>query len=467
MEDKRNFEEEFKNDGKALDNISEEVVELTPNYTSEDYRSALAYLEKYYVVMQYYELEKEEYSNYTIKELHRQNNEIGKKANRNAEIFVDAMNLELVNNPDFVNYSFKDIKNQSFDDAGKLIKGSLLDLLFKATEETINLTNYAEDIIKSGKKEKATAKKREQIKKLEYPVAKLASSIWGELFKDDLGKQIAGQLNFCDAATFDIGNEANNLIKLNVGGSKDVQKNSRFILYGIDQEELKQMGLDKQIDNGLDQRIHDIICTLYDYGYRVITASDIHALTGKTSSPNAKDNQDITKSLRKLNGTLLYVDETNDYPKYISDKYNVKSWERLIDIKMKDIYSKNGKYLETAIQLREEPVLLEFSKRRKQIEPVPIEVLQYTGSKTKITLKIENYLIRRIANMIGEKKQGKPVHNEISHKRLLEDLNVTRNKQRAIDKAIAFLDSCCVTWIEKYENRNDKFYITLKEHYDN
>ena len=352
--------------------------------------------------------------------------------------------------------SEKDKSGNSFVKPGSRLH-KLLDI---ATTKTMKIAT--EEAKETPERPESSKRKKEKPKDFIVSVAKVPDTIWCDLFKTK--EQIPGQMGFIETPAFNNDTKENTLKIVNVGRKSDPNRENVIVLYEIDQSELKQMGLSKEIDS-FDQRVHDAMCTLYDIGYRVVTTRQIYFAMGYINNPNPRHNKDIQESIMRLSGTKLTVDETNDYPTYISDNYIIKAHKRIVDVKIKDIYSKNGEYLKSEIYMTEEPVLLEFSRRRKQLETIPLSVLQYKGYKTPDRIAVENYIARRISLMIGGKRDNnKNTIYEIAHKSIIEAVGKKAKPQRTIDKAIEFLDNCVKTgWIKGWKPGDNKFIIELQD----
>lgn len=426
--------------------------------TAKAAKEALIYYDRLLAVLKYYELAKPKYQNISFKDLIKQRDKTKLKPLKGSQ-FEEAMNntasfldvLSKVYDQKYSNVSFNEILESSIDANKELINGSLLDSLFKDTEATINKKEIVEiDNIKVIKPND-----------FKLPVSKLHNNIFDSLFNEN--GQISGQISFLDPSTFDTENDNNNLVELCVGAQKDTNRADRLILYGIDQDELDGLNISREIDS-YDQRVYDAICTLYDCGNKIITITQIYRTMGGKGNPAKSDLQKINNSIVKLWSTKVFVDETKDYEEYLPKDGKIKHRGRILNISFKDAYIHN-KYVESAIVFLEEPYLLNFSKRRKQIEAIPRNVIENNKRMTNKNLAIENYLLTRISRMKSAKRNNKTnTSNRILFDKIIEKAHEKNKPDRVITTARDYLEhykSDSVKWIVGYKEKDGYFEIEL------
>ena len=95
----------------------------------------------------------------------------------------------------------------------------------------------------------------------------------------------------------------------------------------------------------------------------------------------------------------------------------------------------NGNLTDKAINFLREPPLITFSKERGQFTTFCIEILQSPLSKTDINLKIEDYLLERIARIKHGTGQPKILYKTIADNIGIK--NMTIDNQRNLKKKIA------------------------------
>lgn len=382
------------------------------------------------------------------------------KDNRYSKIMLDAKTFlaamdNILAGEEYKDIAFFEIIEQSIDRSkdknGTLIAGSLLDKIFKETEATIRKNEIVEmDSIRAIKPND-----------FKLPVSKLHNNIFDSFFNER--GQISGQISFLDPSTFDTENDNNNLVELCVGAQKDENRADRLILYGIDQDELDGLNISREIDS-YDQRVYDAICTLYDCGNKIITLTQIYRTMGGKGNPKKGDLQKINNSVVKLWSTKVFVDETKDYEEYLPKDGKIKHRGRILNISFKDAYIHN-KYVESAIVFLEEPYLLNFSKRRKQIEAIPRNVIENDKRMTNKNLAIENYLLTRISRMKSAKRNNKNnTSNRILFDKIVEKAHEKNKPERVIKTARDYLEhykSDSVKWIAGYKEKDGYFEIEL------
>lgn len=441
--------------------VTDEITKYIPSDMQGSFKNMISYVEKFSTVMKYHELPKKEYKGYSIKELERGrvektkepiDKELFEQAKANTQSFIATMELLLQQNAAYKNLTFAELKEQSLDPQNKtLIAGSLLDKIFKETEATIRKNEIVEmDSIRAIKPND-----------FKLPVSKLHNNIFDSLFNEN--GQISGQISFLDPSTFDTENDNNNLVELCVGAQKDANRADRLILYGIDQDELDGLNISREIDS-YDQRVYDAICTLYDCGNKIITITQIYRTMGGKGNPAKSDLQKINNSIVKLWSTKVFVDETKDYEEYLPKDGKIKHRGRILNISFKDAYIHN-KYVESAIVFLEEPYLLNFSKRRKQIEAIPRNVIENDKRMTNKNLAIENYLLTRISRMKSAKRNNKTnTSNRILFDKIIEKAHEKNKPDRVITTARDYLEhykSDSVKWIVGYKEKDGYFEIEL------
>lgn len=448
---------EEKDEEKKLEN--EEIEEFAKAAaTAKAAKEALIYYDRLLAVLKYYELAKPQYQNISFKDLIEQRDKTKLKPLKGSQ-FEEAMNntasfldvLSKVYDQKYSKVSFSKILESSIDENKELIAGSLLDSLFKDTEATINKKEIVEiDNIKAIKPND-----------FKLPVSKLHNNIFDSFFNEN--GQISGQISFLDPSTFDAENDNNNLVELCVGAQKDTNRADRLILYGIDQDELDGLNISREIDS-YDQRVYDAICTLYDCGNKIITITQIYRTMGGKGNPAKSDLQKINNSIVKLWSTKVFVDETKDYEEYLPKDGKIKHRGRILNISFKDAYIHN-KYVESAIVFLEEPYLLNFSKRRKQIEAIPRNVIENGKRMTNKNLAIENYLLTRISRMKSAKRNNKTnTSNRILFDKIVEKAHEKNKPERVIKTARDYLEhykSDSVKWIAGYKEKDGYFEIEL------
>lgn len=250
--------------------------------------------------------------------------------------------------------------------------------------------------------------------KVDYPLDKLNSYIWGLLEKDTRGQ-----------------------IAFNMAGDKDKRKGLELpTYYAIKFDDLTD---DVKITKRLlpfDKLAYIATGALYNAGNSIITPSQIYYAMGYTGRPGTKDLEKINTSLTKMRAAEIYIDNEQEAAKYKYDLFqydgSLLPMERITGII-------NGQVTDAAIHVFREPPLLTFARQRKQITTINVKLLQAPISKTDANLQIQDYLIERISE--AKNKKGKTHSCNIKFETLYNRTNITERKQqqRTPDKVRKYL----------------------------
>lgn len=247
---------------------------------------------------------------------------------------------------------------------------------------------------------------------VEYPVDKINSNIWYDLFKEDTGGQL------CFAV------------------QKKGAKEKIPIVYSIDFDALDEgMKITKKLTQ-FDKRVYIAISALFNEGNKVISLTQIHRTMGNEKRPNKEQLEKINNSITKMTGARITLDNSKEvkanygYDKFIYDG-SLLPLERGAAVV-------NGQLADAAIHIFREPPAMSFAKQRKQITTLDIKLLQSPLNKTESNLLIDDYLIERIARA----KRGNGRDEKILYKTLYEKAGIktAKQKQRTADKIKSYLE---------------------------
>lgn len=324
-----------------------------------------------------------------------------------------------IKKPKYKGLSLKELMEQSKDEDGNYIEGSLFLQACRAASERMQAENAFD-----------TTNIKKPVDFL-LPLDKLNRNIW-KLLETDTGEQIS------------------------FAAEKNGSKKQLDILYSINFDNLpKEVQITKKLTS-FDKRVHTAVSALFNAGNTIITLSQIHYAMGNTSRPGDKQLVNINNSLSKMTGARIYINNTDEaksykYPKFVYDG-SLLPFERKTAIV-------NGKTTDAAIYVFREPPMTTFARERKQITTLPLKLLQSPANQTDENLSIEDYLLERIAYS----KHGTG-SNKIKLSRLCEECGITttKQKQRLPGKLIRYMDyyvSC--SHIKKYKLDDDSitFYI--------
>lgn len=282
------------------------------------------------------------------------------------------------------------------------------------------------------------------VNKLEYPIDKINSNIWDAL--DDAAKDDNGQLHF----------------STEMRGSKE----EATIICAVDFSAMEDQG-DIRITKNLtpfDKLVYIAVAATYNNAevvtvdgqrYRVMSVSQIYRAMGYVSKPNENTIQRINDSLTKMGCARVFLDNSQEvlvnkgYAKTVDD-------ENLLIFRRRSIYI-NGLLCAGAICIPDgnEPCLIRFAKQRNQITTVTRNVLESPLNKTDSNIRIQDYLIERIARMkSGDKKTRKKINYDNVYTRCQIKTAMQRSRvPKTIDKYLDYWKG--IGWIKGYSKQTD------------
>lgn len=318
---------------------------------------------------------------------------------------IEPFLLEEIKKPEYDGKDIGQLEYMSMSINGDIIKGSLWDKALTAAAEAMEK--------QAGKVEKqlpsVTMIRTDSV---EYPVDKINSNIWYDLFKEDTGGQL------CFAV------------------QKKGAKEKIPIVYSIDFDALDEgMKITKKLTQ-FDKRVYIAISALFNEGNKVISLTQIHRTMGNEKRPNKEQLEKINNSITKMTGARITLDNSKEVKaKYGYDKFIYDG--SLLPLE-RGAAVVNGQLADAAIHIFREPPAMSFAKQRKQITTLDIKLLQSPLNKTESNLLIDDYLIERIARA----KRGSGNAEKILYKTLYEKAGIktAKQKQRTADKIKSYLE---------------------------
>ena len=340
--------------------------------------------------------------------------------NRAAELIQELDNLEPLINAELK----KDPEARTLKQYMYLYTaGELLDVL----DDPNNALTKALEAARIAKAVSTNAKRAE---KVDFPLDKVNSTIWGLLEKDTQG-QIA--------------------LKAEKAGSKD----ELSIFYSINFDALANVQISKR-QTAFDKMVYIATAALYNAGNEWVTLTQIYYALGndRSKKPASKHLERILDSLRKMKAADIFIDNAQE-----AGKYNYPSFRYEGDLlpTEKITASINGKLTDAAIHLFREPPLVTFAKQRNQVTTISVKLLAAPINKTEKHLAIQDYLLERISRA----KHGTKKQERILLATLAEKAKDTTGKRGRIQEAAeTYLKHFkAEAWIKGYTT--DKDGITI------
>jgi hypothetical protein len=208
-----------------------------------------------------------------------------------------------------------------------------------------------------------------------------------------------------------------------------------------------------------DKLVHNIVATLYNAGYEVITITQIYkAMNGSDKEPSSYDTKKILASLERMRTAIFDVNNEGErkiYPSYpICEEYDspLLSFE-----KAKYLYM-NKKI--TAIHLLQQPPLMRYATQHKHITTVPLALLKAPLDNTEGNIRLKYYFMENISHMKNNPKFSKKMLFDT----ICRNCKVTNRKQkeRLPGKIKKILDHFVASdFIKGYKEDNNDITIIL------
>lgn len=226
--------------------------------------------------------------------------------------------------------------------------------------------------------------------------------------------------------------------RVGVGKKKKTIKDEAMVQYSV---------LMQGIDNCeklsiFDRQVHDIICNLYDEGYRLMSLTDIYNYLYPVSNKSKRERKNIGKSIMRLNGTVIDCDFSEEakafgYDRYFKNlrikgrliNYNVIRWDDLSEEFKKDFpnYKNPPKGV---LEILGEPLLLRLAKANKsQVQYVPRSLTLDRDYKEIPRSKWNEILFDKLISLIPiVRRKGKA---EFIYSHLAEKIGMTDKHRKA------------------------------------
>lgn len=274
------------------------------------------------------------------------------------------------------------------------------------------------------------------IKKIGYPLDKVNSDVWN-LFRLTEKTEVNGQIGF----------------NIYTGSNG---KQEALVFYSIDFGAIEQATKFSRQLTQFDKRCYIAAAALYNAGYKFFSLRQLHRAMGFTSVANAAILEKIDASLSKMQVSTITINNQKELEVFgKGNEYEYNYTAPLLPFKkIQKRYRANGQLVESVIILSEEPPLVAFARQRKQITTIDRKLLECReNSKTEENLKIEDYLIERIAHIKAQKQPARILYDTVC-----KGCNITEKKQRQrlpgkIIKYLRHYKSC--NWVKEFTEQKD------------
>ena len=232
------------------------------------------------------------------------------------------------------------------------------------------------------------------------------------------------------------------------------------IYYAVDFSELDkdpQTAVIARTLTEFDKRVYCACGAIRESGAEYTTLPEIHSAMGSNAKNyNTRDKERLLESITKMAKTWISLNNEQEAAAYNYPEYVYKGNLLYIEMVQEVV---NGKVTDAVVHFLRDLPLLDFAKKRRQIDPIPIKVLQSPVSKTDANMAIEGYLLERI---LRAKRGGEP--RRILFNTIAEHANQTEPKQRTRlpEKVLRYLEhyaSC--GWIAGFEKDADGVTVSF------
>ncbi len=291
---------------------------------------------------------------------------------------------------------------------------------------------------------------------VEYPVDKINRIVW------DIDSSIDAEVNVSHTK------------------DKEINIGCTINFAGLEQAGLK---LGRNL-TAYDKRVYYAVSALYNAGNKTFSIPMIWRTMGMSgSNPKADESKKIYDSIVKMRFTALTINNTEEvknykYPLVTDTIYNSTL------LSSEDAQCKiNGNWTDKVIRITRKPILLDFAEGRKQLTTFPLEVWKTPLKKTDTNLKLEDYLLERIAGARPRtqatakttKKKQSALSNVILYETILEEIapkdTTTRDARnslkRRLPKTVGTLLSYYVSCGHIANYKADKDSVTVCFNVDN
>lgn len=212
-----------------------------------------------------------------------------------------------------------------------------------------------------------------------------------------------------------------------------------------------------------DDLVATAVYAIFLAGNRYFTATQVHFAMGNTTRPAINQLERIRQSVKKMSRLKLTIDNSGElranrkYVKFQEERYiiNCESIKAFVD----------GKFCEEVFEIVKIPPILQFAQERKHLTMVPVKALETTVNRSDLNIRIQNYLLRRIAHM----KRDKNAPRKILFNTLYNNCNIKTpyEKARARERAetmLSRMDELRKEWeIESFKVQKDGIVIAFKK----
>jgi hypothetical protein len=190
------------------------------------------------------------------------------------------------------------------------------------------------------------------------------------------------------------------------------------------------------------------------------TIAHIAGTMGLTESPNPRQRKIIGDSLNKMLTAPIDVD--NGAEVAVNKKYPLFVYHGVLLPMEWEEATINGNPTDGVVHFFRDPPLMAFAEGREQLTTIDSRLLKIPLDKTEGNLKINDYLIDRIAQM---KRKKSSLPQKISLQTLYEECGITTPKQKTrapekIKRILGHYERC--GWVAGYEFKDDAIVIIFE-----
>ena len=200
-----------------------------------------------------------------------------------------------------------------------------------------------------------------------------------------------------------------------------------------------------------DKLVYTAIASLYDRGHDTVSLQMIYYAMGGTSKIGKNDKEKLIKSISKLMGTVVTINNLNEVKKHHREDYSITCNMLYAAFASEKI---NGQISESLLHIMKLPIMFKIAKEKKQITTFNIKLLQFPITKTDSNIQLANYLIDAILDIKRNKRNRKMLYNTICNSIGVKDRNGIYRTPEKIKKLLEHFKEC--GFIEGFHETADK-----------
>lgn len=245
------------------------------------------------------------------------------------------------------------------------------------------------------------------------------------------------------------------VVAVRTGGT---EKEPVEVLVSLDFKNFKEVGAKFNENDKLtayDGEIHNAVISLYDSGNQYFSPNMILNVlsgnkeynTGRGKSATKNNQSKVILSLDKMRNTSIKIDASGEGRAFHKDDYQYSG--NLLPFNFESGVSLNNNLVTNCIHLLRSPPLLEYSRLRKQLTTVNIDLLEVLSNRI-LHILIRDYLLKEILWMKYSRSRKRVIRYDTLQKSIcVEFLGTSDVKNHKIKILRDNVKKCLEYWVSK------------------